>query len=242
MKSIGLTLYRWVLLSWLLFLAGEPFVRINHFSQVPLLIGFSVVMMLISSLVAWRPPLWWLAAGLYGLSFLGVLWWLFPGRQWLLNFWGRFQEALTNFLTVGGLTMPLIVSVPLVLLVIIFLSLLVVGLKHYFVPWLVIASYLLAVHIFNQEGLVNAFAQLALVGLLLLGLHALSDQPLRLVGMAVAGAAMVGLVWGLNVAQPQLNTAMVDQSVGIRNWLNDRGFYQALNDYAHQKYAHRTEC
>ncbi|KRM72608.1 transglutaminase TgpA family protein [Lacticaseibacillus brantae] len=234
MKTIGLMLYRWILLGWLLFSAGEPFVRINHFSQVPLLIGFSLAMMAISSLVAWRPRLWWVATTLYLSSFLVILWWLFPGRQWLFNFWGRFQEALTNFLTVGGLTMPLIVSVPLVLLVIIFLSLLVVGLRHYFIPWLVILSYLLAVHIFNQEGLINAFAQLATIGLLLLGLHVFSAQPRRLVSMAVITSAMVGLVWGINVNQPQINTTLVDDSVGLRNWLNDRGFYQALNDYAHQ--------
>lgn len=234
MKKLILVSYKSLLMLWLCAIAAGPFLQINHLAQPWVLVAYSLIAVASGMLFALKPRWWPLGVVVLVGNTLGWLWWLFPSAGWLWTFWERFFTALRQFLLVGGLSVPQIVSVPLVFIVIAFLAVLIIGLDHYLIAWIVVFSYLLAVHVFNGNDLLLVFAQMGAVGLAFLGLHRYAEQPRRLLRWLIVTTVLVAGITVLNQNVASLNNALVDQTVSLRNWLNDRGFYQAISAYARQ--------
>lgn len=233
-EKLILVSYKSLLMLWLCAIAAGPFLQINHLAQPWVLVAYSLIAVASGMLFALKPRWWPLGVVVLVGNTLGWLWWLFPSAGWLWTFWERFFTALRQFLLVGGLSVPQIVSVPLVFIVIAFLAVLIIGLDHYLIAWIVVFSYLLAVHVFNGNDLLLVFAQMGAVGLAFLGLHRYAEQPRRLLRWLIVTTVLVAGITVLNQNVASLNNALVDQTVSLRNWLNDRGFYQAISAYARQ--------
>lgn len=227
-----------VLTLWLVYLFMRPYLSINGISR-PFLLGvLAVLAVVISGWRSWRGRGWPLAAGLLTLSTYFVVWGLVPlgyspTPDWLGHFVARFWLNARQFLRSGGVGMPTNVSVLLVVALILFLAVAVMGFRHYQLSVLLVFAYLVAVHVFNGDNLMWSFLQLAVIT----GLFALLRQTgLRLsprFWLTGAGLLLViGIVYGVD--QTVGTKWLAEPTTAVRTKLNDRGFYEALTNYAKQ--------
>lgn len=227
-----------VLTLWLVYLFMRPYLTINGISRPYLLGVLAVLAVVITGWRSWRGQGWPLATGLLALSTYFVVWGLVPlgyspTPDWLAHFAARFWLNASQFLRSGGVGMPTNVSVLLVVALILFLAVAVMGFRHYLLSVLLVFAYLVAVHVFNGDNLVWSFLQLALIT----GLFALLRQTglhlTRRLWLTGAGLLLVaGSVYGLG--QVGGTKWLADSTTAVRTRLNDRGFYEALTNYAKQ--------
>lgn len=224
------------LVIWLVALFLKPYLAINPIPREPGLYGFLATALIFSLAIAWWPRFWpWFAGGL-GLGFFGWLWALQPlGHRlsfaWLVDFVATLVRSVRNFFSVGGVDVPRIFGVALVMVMILFLAVVVIVYDRYLLAVAIVFAYLSAVHVFNGNNVASEFAQLAVATLLFAAWY----RGGRWVNMgltALIGLAVVAGAWGF-VMDTGVNDRVADATVGLRSALNRRGFYQAISSYAH---------
>ena len=225
-----------VLLSWwLLALFLEPFATINPIAHPRALIVYILMMSLIDFLAVLLPRQWpwWLLLGCG--TTIGGLWGVLPLKQpfgvsWFTAYLHTFTSATGKFVQAGGVDVPTVLSMTLVITLVAFLLLLTVVVRFYPGAIAIVLSYLVAVHIFNGSELTIQFIQLALVTGLMAMLHLYADhwRPFLLGCVFISGLTL-GLAW-LSSATP-LNDQLANVSIPFRDRLNQRGFYAGIETY-----------
>lgn len=225
-----------VLLSWwLLALFLEPFAAINPIAHPRALIVYILMMSLIDFLAVLLPRQWpwWLLLGCG--TTIGGLWGVLPLKQpfgvsWFTAYLHTFTSATGKFVQAGGVDVPTVLSMTLVITLVAFLLLLTVVVRFYPGAIAIVLSYLVAVHIFNGSELTIQFIQLALVTGLMAMLHLYADhwRPFLLGCVFISGLTL-GLAW-LSSATP-LNDQLANVSIPFRDRLNQRGFYAGIETY-----------
>lgn len=224
-------LIRVAVAGWLVGIFLPVYLSINPVAQVH---GLWVVTATV--LGAWLaeslwPKRWWLWLGL---GSVGTSWGLrlsLPnaGRGWW-RWSGIYLSRLVNQLVTSyrspSAVMPSTASVTVSVVVIVLLCGVVIVGRRFELAVLVLASYLVAVHVFNQTQLIGAFIQLA-------GAATLSQLrwPLRFLQLRLLLSVVVVLMglWGLT--GPAVPWAQA-RTVGLRNWLNGSGFYRQVAIFA----------
>ncbi|QVI34733.1 transglutaminase [Lacticaseibacillus chiayiensis] len=225
-----------VLLTWwLLFLFLQPFADINPIGHPRALVVYVIGISLILYVATFWPQ-WWPFWGIITIAaMIGGLWAIVPlklpfGLSWLTAYLRTFSAATSKFLRVGGIDVPTVLSMTLIITLVAFLLLLTVVVRFYPGAIAIVLSYLLAVHIFNGNDLTTQFIQLAVLTGLMAMLHLYGNHwwPL-LIGCTLISGVTLGLAW-LSTST-SLNEQLADISVPFRDRLNQRGFYAGIQTY-----------
>ncbi len=134
------------------------------------------------------------------------------GVSWFTAYLHTFTSATGKFVQAGGVDVPTVLSMTLVITLVAFLLLLTVVVRFYPGAIAIVLSYLVAVHIFNGSELTIQFIQLALVTGLMAMLHLYADhwRPFLLGCVFISGLTL-GLAW-LSSATP-LNDQLANVSI-----------------------------
>lgn len=225
-----------VLLTWwLLFLFLQPFADINPIGHPRALVVYVIGISLILYVATFWPRWWPLWGVMTVAAMIGGLWAIVPLKQpfslsWFTAYLQTFSAATSKFLRVGGVDVPTVLSMTLIITLVAFLLLLTVVVRFYPGAIAIVLSYLLAVHIFNGNDLTAQFIQLAVLTGLMAMLHLYGNHwwPL-LIGCTLISGVTLGLAW-LSSATP-LNEQLANMSVPFRDRLNQRGFYAGIQTY-----------
>ncbi|MFD1432867.1 transglutaminase domain-containing protein [Lacticaseibacillus yichunensis] len=232
------TLTKWlaaVFTGWLLLIFLGPYLEINAVSQPRVLYVVGAIDLAMIVWASLRPQRWPVPVLIGAASTIIGLWRLVPLDRGLTLGWAqRYVSVLWStgysFFTTGGIDMPTVLSVSLVLLLTIALGLLTIIWRQYLIAALAVFAYLTAVTIFGGTDQRAAYVQL-LVAVLLMTLWqhgTLASRNGRIVALVLA-AVVAG---GLPLLAGTLNDRLTNATVEVRNRLNDAGFFEKLNAYA----------
>ncbi|AYW47807.1 hypothetical protein C7K38_05230 [Tetragenococcus osmophilus] len=220
-----------MVLSFLTFsLAFYQLLKIYHMES---LFSQNVVIIALFCLVAGLLSKWFIKLPLYFFILCGGLFLNFSQNltfsvTWANAFWQRVVNLSELFLDGRIGYLPEEIAISLVLLVVSLLAELLIEYERVVISYLIVIGYMLFLIIYNDIELPLEIVLFASFGLLhrFLLVHKKNKQSYLIVGMMLAIFLLI--TWG--VPSDLIETRMLAPSATFRNYLNEKGFYQFIEE------------